>query len=371
LIDAKTDNQVWVQTYKESLVDVLSLQSKVARSIATEIQSKLTQQDKVRLARVRPVNPEAYLAYMKGRYYWDDFKEESLAKAIEQFTEAIRLDPNYAAAHAGLALAWRGLELVGAAPASETLPKAKEEAQKALALDASLPETHAVMGAVLEAEWNYQDGEVELRRALELNPSYTQAHLFFVTALRHQARHEEAISHAKRALELDPLSFLANENLGDTYVDARQYDRAIEQYQKALDLHPDHSNLHYHLGLAYAYNKMYEKGIAEILRSVKADDGDPDLSADLAYIYSVSGRKDEARKILRNLTLFSKEMAVPPESFAVLYSALGETDRAFEWLEKAYQQHSRLMTWLKVDPRFDSLRQDPRFNGLLQRSGLL
>ena len=229
LLEGSTERHLWTKSYERDLGDVLALQSEVASAIAAEIKAEVTPQQRQRLARSRTVKPEAYEAYLKAYYYWNQWTEESFLKAIDYFDEAIKLDPSYAAAYAGLANAWSGLQHIGAKPYSETEPRLKENAAKALAMDAMLPEAHAAQAAALSSEWNWKEDERELKKAFELNPSYALAHLFYSTVLRHEGRKEESIVQAKPALELDPLSGLTNQALADAYASARQYDLAIAQ----------------------------------------------------------------------------------------------------------------------------------------------
>ena len=370
LIQAKGETQLWARTYERDLGDILTLQNELARTIAGEIRVRVTAEERGRLARVRSVHPQAFDAYLKGWYFWGQFTEDAFRKGIEQFEEAIRLDPGYAAAYAGLGECWQALEFIGAAPYEEARVKVLEAATKAVQLDDLLAEAHAVMSAARAMEWDWAAGEKEFRRAIELNPGDARAHLFATTQLRHLGRREESIAEAKRALELDPLALMSNEGLSDAYLSAQQYDAAIQQCRRTLDLYPNHSASHYEMGWAYVYKGMYQEGIAEIEKSIQLDGDDLNLSPDLAYIYAVEGKRGEAQKILDRLLEVSKQAPVSPGHMGLIYIGLGKKDEALSWLEKAYEQHSPIMTWLKVDPRFDPLREEPRFRELLRRVGL-
>jgi TolB-like protein/Tfp pilus assembly protein PilF len=222
LIQAATGQQLWAKTYERNLGDILDLQSEVARAIAGEVQAKVTPQEKTRLARSRPVNADAYDAYLKGRFYYNQFTVDGFSKSIEHFEEAIKLDPNYASAYAGLADALASLEQTGAARPEEVHPRALEAATKALAMDDALPEAHAAMSLVRANDWERSVSETEARRAIDLNPGFPLAHLYYSNMLRHLGRSEESIAEARRALELDPLSPLTNEELADAFMSARQ-----------------------------------------------------------------------------------------------------------------------------------------------------
>jgi TolB-like protein/Flp pilus assembly protein TadD/predicted Ser/Thr protein kinase len=369
LVDAAADKQVWSDTYEGNLGDILNLQSDIVRNIANQIQIQLTKEDQTRLARARQANPEAYRAYLKGRYAWNQYTPESLQNAIDSFNESIRLDDKYANAYAGLAISWNGLNFIGAEPWAKVGPKALEAAQKAVELDWDLPEAHAAMSIVKLSDWRFTAAERESQLALKQNPNDLEAHLFYATLLRYLGRYDEAIAEAKRNLELAPVDMHAIEGLGDVYLDKRDYDRAIEQFESERDVF-NNADSHYYLGLAYAYKGMYEKGIAETQTSLRMEDQDPNLFPDLAYIYGLSGRKAKARNTLSALKRVSTTVPVPPFYLALVYIGLGDKDHAFEALNQAFDQHARMMLWLGSDPRFDSLRDDVRFSDLLQRVGL-
>ena len=367
LIRASTDQHLWAMTYERDLGDILDLQNEFARTIASEIQAKLTPQEQGRLASKHAVKADAYEAYLKGRYYWNTFTPEALSKSIGYFDLAIKLDPNYAAAYAGLADAYLALQYTGADPPEEVHPKALEAAIKSLQLDDSLAEAHAVMATAKAREWDWTAAERESKKAFELNPGSARAHWSYSNQLRQRGRAQDSIAEARRALELDPLSPLTNEVLADAYRSARQYDLAIQQYRKTLELYPNQSAARDSLGWAYVYKGMYDQGMEEIRNSYGED---PGISPELAYIYAVRGNQGKARKILERLLSVSKQVPIEPAHFALIYAGLGMKDEALVMLEHAYRQHSSMMAWLKVDPRFDSLRADPRFQDLMRRVGL-
>jgi TolB-like protein/DNA-binding winged helix-turn-helix (wHTH) protein/Tfp pilus assembly protein PilF len=368
LVLASTDRHIWAETYERDLGDILDLQNEVARAIADEIQAKLTPHEQVRLARRRMVNADAYEAYLKGRFFVNQFTEEALEKSKDYFQEAIQLDSRYGAAYSGLAEAWAMLQYIGAATPEEARPNALEAVSKALEIDDELEEAHGAMGVIKADEWDYPGGEQECRKAFELNPGYALAHVFYSNQLRHQGRTEESIAEAKRALELDPLSPMTNEGLADAYLSARRYDPAVEQYQKTLELYPNQASSRDSLGWAYVYQGLYEKGIQEIQKSYGED---PSVSPELAYVYAVKGDLRKARGILARLQSISGRVPVAAHHFALIYLGLGEKDNALGWLEKARQQRSPMMAWLKVDPRFDNVRPDPRFQAMMRKVGLL
>jgi len=368
LVQASTDRLLWAETYERDVGDILDLQNEVARAIADEIQAKLTPHEQVRLARRRMVNADAYEAYLKGRFFVNQFTEEALEKSTDYFQEAIQLDSGYGAAYSGLAEAWAMLQYIGAATPEEARPNALEAVSKALEMDDELEEAHGAMGVIKADEWDYPGGEQECRKAFELNPGYALAHVFYSNQLRHQGRTEESLAEAKRALGLDPLSPMTNEGLADAYLSARRYDLAVEQYQKTLELYPNQASSRDSLGWAYVYQGLYEKGIQEIQKSYGED---PSVSPELAYVYAVEGDLRKARGILERLQSISRKVPVAAHHFALIYLGLGEKDNALSWLEKARQQRSPMMAWLKVDPRFDNVRPDPRFRAMMRKVGLL
>jgi serine/threonine protein kinase/TolB-like protein/Tfp pilus assembly protein PilF len=371
LVDGSTDEQLWSRNYQRDLTDVLTLQGQVAEAIASEIKARMTPSEAGRLSRSHTIVPAALDAYLQGRYYYEQYQEEPILKSIEYYEEAVRLDPKYAAAYAGLASAWIGLHYIGAAPFEEAVPKAREAAVKALSLDDSLAEAHMSMASVYAHEWNSVEREKEQLKALELNPGSAAAHKYRVTFLRHMGRVQESIDEAKRAIELDPLDLLANANLGDAYLSARRYDLAIAQYKKVLDSHPNDSTVLNTLGLAYVYNHMYEQGIEAFQKQSALDGDDPGLSPHLAYVDVLIGKTAEARKILNRLLDRAKTEQVQPAYIAIVCAALGERTEALNWLDKAFQQHSPAVFWLKTDPRFDSIRQEPQVQDLMRLVGLI
>ena len=371
LIRAASGQQLWAKTYERNLGDVLDLENEVARTIAGEVQAKVTAQERVQMARNRSVNADAYDAYLKGRYYYNRFTVDGFSKSIEYFEQAIERDSEYATAYAGLADALASLEQIGAARHEDVHPQALEAASKALAMDDTLPEAHAAMASVRANDWERSAAEREAKRAIELNPGFPLAHLYYSNMLRHLGRREESIAEARRALELDPLSPLTNEELADAQLSARHYEAAIEQYQKTLELYPNQAAPRDSLGWAYVYERKYEQGLEEIRKSIALYGEDASVSPEIAFIYCMTGRRAEAQKILNQLLRTSKRVPIAAHHFALIYVGMGKKDEAFAWLEKSYEQHSPMMAWLEVDQRFDSLREEPRFQDLLRRVGLI
>jgi TolB-like protein/Flp pilus assembly protein TadD len=371
LVDVSTDQHLWASPYERELTDVLAMQGEVARAIAYEVQAHLTPQEAGRLSRTRKIIPAALDAYLLGRSNWDEFTEVSLLKSIGFFEKATQLDPDYAAAYSGIAASWTGLLFMGARSFEEAIPRAREAVTKALSLDDSSAEAHHALAVVYYHEWNWKEAEAENQKAISLNRGYPTSYVLYTNICRHLGRAEESIVAAKKGLEVDPLGMITNQMLGAAFVNARKYDLAIVQYEKALVLHPDDSTLLYHLGWAYVYARAYDKGIEAIGKSLAIEGGDPRLSPDLAYVDALTGRKDEARRILERVLELSRKFHISPGLIAMMYIALDEHKQALTWLETAYRQHSPMMIWLKADPRFDPIRQEPRFEELMRRVGLV
>ncbi len=373
LIEASTDRHLWADSYDRSLNDVLALQSEVAQTIVQEIKLKLTPQEQVRLSSARQVNPEAFEAYLKGRYFLDKHSEDGLRKSIRYFEEAIEKDPTYASAYAGLAETYMtfGAPGIETLPPEEIMPKARAAAMKALKLDDLLAEAHAVLGYVkLTYDWDWIGAEREFKRAIELNPSYALAHFYYSLFFTIMGRHEEAITATKRALELDPLSLSINVVLGNQFFHARQYDQAIEHHIKTLEMNPNNWHSHWSLGIAYAQKGMFKKAIAEYEKAVTFSERNTFVLSMFGYTYSFAGRKDDAMKILDEVMKQSKQRYVSPFAIALIHTGLGNKEQALQWLEKAYQERSSAMAWLGVSPMLDSLRSAPQFAELLKKMRL-
>jgi TolB-like protein/Tfp pilus assembly protein PilF len=371
LVNSETDSQMWAESYERDLSDVLTMQGEVARAIAGEVHAHLTNREEGRLSRAHKIVPAALDAYLLGRHHWERFTVESLLKSIEYFEQATRLDPNYAAAYSGIAEAWSGLFFIGARSFEEFVPKAKQAADHALALDDSSAEAHHALAVVYYHEWKWKAAEEENQKAIAANPGYSTSHVLSTNICRHLGRADESIAAAKKGLQVDPLAMITNQMLGNAYVNARKYDLAIVQFGKALELHPNDSTLLYHLGWAYVYTKAYDQGIRAIENSLALEGGDPLLSPDLAYIAALRGKRTESRQILNRVLNLARTYPVSPGLIATMHIGLNEREQALHWLEKAYQQHSPMMAWLKVDPRFDPIRNEPQFQDLMRRVGLV
>jgi serine/threonine protein kinase/Flp pilus assembly protein TadD len=373
LIDAATDQHLWAESYERDLRDVLSLQGEVARAIANDIQVKLTPQEQARLVSARSVDPEAYQLYLKGRFYWSKRTEAGLKKGIEYFHQAIDLDPNYALAYAGIADCYSllGWDLFGPLPPREALPIAKAAARKALETDDSLAEAHnSLAWTKLAFDWDWTGAEREFKRAIELNPGYAITHHWYAECLAGMGRYAEALAEIRQAQELDPLSLIISSIVGWVLYFDRKNDQAIAEFRKTLELDPNFWVAHWTLGRAYEQKAMFTEAIAEIQKAIDFSGSSPLSLAALGHTYAVSGRRAEAERVLNQLKDSSKQTYISPYGIAAIHAGLGEKDQAFLWLEKAYEERSGWLIWLRAEPGSDPLRSDPRFQDLLRRIGL-
>lgn len=371
LVDTRNNRQIWGYQYNRELSDILSIQQDISREIYENLSLRLSGEEKSRLARRSTANAEAYQLYLQGRYQWNKRTLDAMQQSIEYFQLAIREDPEYALAHAGLADAYALLADYNVLPANEVMPRVKEAALRALALDDTLAEAHTSLAwAHFTYDWSWPDAEREFKRALELNPKYPVAHYWYGEYLTALGRFNEALSEMNRARELDPLSLIINLALGYRSYYARQYDQAIERCQEVLAMDPNFAVAHMLLGWAYEQTGMYEDGTAELQKALSLSGGGSNELAALGYAYAVAGRRSDAVRIVGELKERSTQTYVQPVWRAVIHSALDEKDQAFDWLDLAYQDRSGWLVYLNVAPMFDNLRSDPRFSDLIRRVGL-
>jgi TolB-like protein/Tfp pilus assembly protein PilF len=372
LIQASIDKHLWAHTYEGDLREVLTLQENVAKDIAEQIRAQLTPQEQAKLKNARPVNPAAYEAYLRGNYFADKRTAEALTKAIEYFEQAIRDDPNSAPAYAGLADAYSVLSEYKSVPAHESHMKARVAARRAVEIDDSLAEAHAELANVATLDdYDWSGAEQEFRRAIELNPGKATAHHFHAQNLICLGRWHEASVEMEQARELDPLSIIISANIGLVYYYARQPDRAIEAELRALELDPNAAFIYEYLGTAYLQKGMYREAIGHLQKAVGLSNGFPLYQAELAYSYAAAGDRAQAGRILTDLKSRSRRQYVSSYSLAVAYISLGKKDAALARLQKAYEEREDQVGLLKIEPLFDTLHADPRFQELLRRIGLL
>jgi tetratricopeptide (TPR) repeat protein len=373
LIQAATDKHLWASSYERDLRDVLALQGEVARAIVGEIGVRLTPQERSRLTDKKIVNPDAYEAYLKGRYHWFRGTAPEAQKSLDYFQQSVAKQSDYALAYAGIADAYTQMagSAYGVLSPREAFPKAKVAAIRAVELDSTLAEPYVSLAwssFVFDRDWT--TAENQFQRALRLNPTYPNAHQYYGAFLSSMGRFDEAIREAKRGQELDPLSLRGNFDVGFFLHNARRDDEAIPWLHRVLDMDPTFLRAHWVLGLALVQKKRYDGAIAELQEAVKLPGSGPAQLGSLGYAYAVAGRRAEALEIVEKLKESSREHYVPPATVSIVFSGLGEKDQALTWLEKANKERDPWVTELKVQPMFDSLRSDPRFQDLLRRVGL-
>ena len=370
LVDAMTGAQLWGQEYERKLADVLAVKQALVREVTEKLRLKLTGEQQQRLTQRDTTNPEAYQFYLRGRYYWEKRTAEKLKKAIEQFQQAADKDPNYALAYVGLADCYLLLEDYVGTPASETYPKAKAFAQRALQLDSSLAEAHTSLAYVNSNLWQWEQAEEEFKRALKLNPNYSTAHHWYNLYLLDMGRIDEAMAEIKRAHELDPLSLIIGTTLTYAYFAKGDVNSSIAQCKRVIDLDPNFPRAHEYLGLGYLKQGRHSEAIAELQKAVELSGRERRSLRDLGYGYAISGKRAETLAVLKELEgKYEKHEAIG-QDFAAVYAGLGEKDQAFAWLEKDFQARSGKLGWIRWTRDFESLRSDPRLADLLRRMGL-
>jgi Tfp pilus assembly protein PilF len=328
--------------------------------------------EKTKIIKRYTEDPEAWDLYSWGRHYWNKRTEDGFKTAIDYFELAIKKDPSYALAHVGLADCYILLGHYAYLKPSETFPKAKEQAQKALSIDNTLAEAHASLAYISTIyEWDWKRAESEFKRAIDLNPNYATAHHWYSVFLFAVGRFDESYNQIKRAQELDPHSIIINTNIGWPHYFARRYDQAVEAFRNALLIEEGFWYAHWGLGLSYFSKEMYGEALVEIQKAKDLYKGwQPQIESFIGGIYARMDRREDARQVLNNLLERSKQEYVPPMAFADLYFALEENDQGFQWFEKACEIHDPGLTWLKVHPIYDSIRSDPRYTALLKKMNL-
>ena len=371
LVDARDNSHIWGDQYNAKLSEIISVQGEIAKDISKQFKLKLTREEKKRLTKSYTDNIQAYQLYLKGRYAWNKRTEEELRKGTEYFQQAIDLDPSYALAYAGLADSYNMLADYSVLPPKEAFPRAAAAASKALEMDDTLSEAHTSLAFVKMAyEGDWAGADREYRRAIELNPNYATAHQWYASYLVMMRRFDESINEIKRAQTLDPLSRIINSNLGLHYYYARLYDQAIDQLHKTINLNPDFGLAHFYLGRALVQKGLHKEAITELQKAREMSGEDPETIAELGYAYAMAGRRAEALAVIEELKELSKRRFVLPYFIATIYTGLSDKDQAFAYFEKAYEVSHPGIALVNVDPKFDTLRSDPRFTELVRRIGL-
>src|SRR5213080_3407637 len=371
LVSTEDGEVLWASdTYERAIGDIFVVQDKITRSVAAGLRIQLSGEGERRLAKRYTDNVEAYQAYLKGRYFLNKRTPDGIAKAVEYFRQAIEIDPNYALAYAGLADGYDKVYWFIRLPPEEVMPKEREAATSALALDDSLAEAHVALATVYGNGWDLSNAAREIERAIEISPGNAESHHNYAYCLVHLDSPDEGIAEIKRARELDPLNVVMNVDVGEVLLYARRYDEAIEALNHAIGMDANRANAHYDLAQAYEQKGMDGEAVEEYLRNEVLDGESQETIAALKAGYAASGLRGfwlKKLEVARERSKRSYTLSIIP---ARLYARLGDRDRAFDWLEKSYAEHLPTLVDLKVDPMFDDLRSDPRYIDLLRRVGL-
>ena len=368
LIKVANDSHVWADTFDRNLTDIFVVETEIAKAVADSLQAKLTGSEKQAIAAKPTENAEAHELYLKARFFWNKRTSSDLKTAIQFFNQAIEKDPSYALAYAGLADAYALLTAYAAAPVSESLPRAEIAAKKALELDESLAEAHTSLGLLLFYNLDFPGSTKEFERAIALNPNYATAHHWYgLGPLRCVGDSDKAIAELKRALQLDPLSLIINADLGVGLVTARRYSEAIARLRKAVEMDPYFYYAHFNLGKALQLNGQLDEAMTEYKKAAALND-DPLVLGLLAQCYAKLGQRADALKTLEQLQQIATQRYVWNYTFALVHIALGENDKAIDYLERDYRDHTDYeIALIKVDPMLDPLRGDPRFQALVSK----
>jgi TolB-like protein/Flp pilus assembly protein TadD len=371
LVDVAADSQLWGQQYNRKFSEIIPVQEEIAKEVSARLRLRPTGEEQKRLTKRYTENPEAHQLYLKGRYLWNRRTGDTLKRATEYFQQAIEKDAGYALAWAGLADCYAVYGFYEVLPPRESAPKAKQAANRAVSLDDGLAEPHAALGYVKDRyDWDWPDAEREFKRAIELNPNYATAHYWYSQSLADTGRLDEAIAEAKRAQEADPVSLMASVAGGVPFYFARRYAEAIEQYRKTIEMDPSFYVAHWWAAMAYGQTGRYEEAITEGQKALSLYEGAPPALGVLGNAYALSGKRAQAQKIMAELKDLSRRRYVAPLDLALIYVGLRDKTQALEYLERAFEDHSDRLCYIKAWPQFEGLRGEPRFQDLLRRMHL-
>ena len=370
LVRAGDGVPMWADTFEDRFTNIFAVQDSIARRVTEALTLKLSGEEQGLVFKRLTQNATAYEAYLRGRFFWNKRTGESLQKSITYFEEAVRLDPEFALAYAGLAESYVLMNIYGSEYHRDAFPKAREAAQKALSLNNGLANAHTALALVkLEYEYDWAGAEESYHTAIELNPNYATAHHWYAEYLSFVGRFDESIKHIERAFELDPQSLVINTVRGYPYMRSGRCDSAIGYFKKTLEMEPKFPLAHFYLGKCYVEQKQFSEGVKEQLAAISASGESAAFVAALSFAYAASENKQEASALLNKLKEASRRSYVSPYSMATVYAGLGETDEAFKWLDKAYDDRDYQLPTLKNDIHFAHLRNDRRFATLLERIG--
>lgn len=359
---------IWSEHFDEKLTDILSVQDSISRRVGNQVAPRLNGEEQAKLTKPETANTDAYLAYLKGRYLFRRFDPADHQRAGKYFEEAIAKDPNYALAYSGLGDVYASSAVNNWMPSREAFAKAKQATSKALVIDDSLAEVHVTSGAIsMLSDLDWRTAENEFERAIDLNPNYPESYEVYSYLLSCTGRLDEGIEMAKRGLQVVPVSVALSDDLAGAYYWARRYDEAIEQSKKSIELDPSHAASHVFVGQSYALKAEYPQAIAAYEKAINLSERTTNILGLLGHSYALAGKRAEALKILAELTELSRKQAVSPYDLAIIYTGLGEKDKAMERLNRAYEERAGWIISLRVEPMFEPLRSDPRFIDLQRR----
>jgi serine/threonine-protein kinase len=372
LAEGATGRVLWADEFERAAPEVLVLQADLVNRLATAVRAAVPPRMQQRLTAVRAVNPAAYEAYLKGRFFWNQRTRSSIERAVAEFTRALSIDPTYAPAHAALADCYNQLAtvLVGGGPPTAYRPRAAAEAIKALQIDADLAEAHAALGYVRHYQWRWDEAESQLRRAIELNPSYALAHLWYANLLMSRQRFDEALREVFAARDLDPLSPIVNSNVGWILFHAGRFDDAVAQMTRTLELDPDYPQAHFRIVGPLASLGRLDEALQHATRFAELTKRSPSSVALLGELHVRLGQRAKAQSFLQEVKAMAAREYVPPSTTASLHVLLGEVDAAFDDLERAFAEQSNQMAYVAAEPSLAPLRGDARFLSLMRRTGL-
>jgi TolB-like protein/tetratricopeptide (TPR) repeat protein len=370
LVDVQKDSVIWTEQYNRKQSDIVALQSEIAKDVSTNLKTKLSGAEETKVTKTATSDPEAYQAYLKGRYYWNRRTTENLKKAIEQFKSATDRDPNYALAFVGLADCYTVLHEYAGTPTSATVPQAKAYAERALSLDAQLAETHATLGSINQQLWQWAEAEKEYKRAIAINSNYATAYHWYSIFLKDLGRDEEAAAIIKRAHELDPLSSVISVNVSRMYQLQNNHEASLENSLNVIELDPNFGPAHQYLGLSYLKLGRHAESIAALEKAADLTNRSCIVLSDLGYVYGVMGKPAEAIAFIKELENKYARKEASGQFIAAVYAGLGEKDKAFEWLEKDFQTRDGRLQEMRWQISLEPLRDDPRFRDLLKRMNL-
>ncbi|MDQ3749356.1 MAG: protein kinase [Acidobacteriota bacterium] len=368
LTDGKDDSQIWGNQYVKTNADVIAAQNEIAQAVASNLRLKLTASEQQQLAKRYTDNVEAYQLYLRGRFHIFKLTPPEIQKGMSYFQQTIEADPSYALAYVGLSDAYRSLALSGETPSTEVMPKAKAAANKALEIDDRLAEAHSSLSSIIFwYDWDWNAAENQLKRALELNPNNADAHIFYAYILSNTGRHAEALAEAKRAGEIDPLSLVINALEGQFLLHAGQTDEALAKLQKTFEMDSNFAIAHLFASSVYIEKEMYAEAVVEARKVRELNITTSQPTAFLCYALAKSGKQAEARDELEKLLKLLKERYVSPYTIGLIYNGLNERDETFTWLERGFERRDPRMTFLKIEPKWNNIRSEPRFVSLLKR----